>query len=118
MSDADIYIIDQITPRAGKAESFFKIYMDEYAPRARSRGLQLEHSWINPPVWLDDDQSNTLIFVWSLTGGVGNIWRVMAVPEALDGSGGFWWRDVGHMITKRSRSMYSDVASIADLTNV
>jgi hypothetical protein len=118
VADDAIYIVDQITSRPGQGETFFKFYMDGYAPSARARGLELKHSFVNPPVWLNDDQSNVFIFVWAISGGVGGIWQVMATPEALDGSLSFWWRDAEPMIATRSRAIFSEAASIASLTNV
>lgn len=112
-----IYFLDQITPKSGQAESFFKAYMDEYAPQARARGMTLRHAWVNPPIWLKGDQSNTLFVVWSVE-GVPGFWKLMATPSALDGSTSYWWRDVDHLIESRSRSVLSDASNIEALNNV
>jgi hypothetical protein len=112
-----IYFLDQITPKPGQAEAFFKAYMEEYAPAAQARGLKLEHTWINPPIWLQGGQSNTLYIVWSVE-GVAGYWKVMSAPSALDGSSAFWWRDAEPMIETRSRSVLSDVSNVAGLNNV
>jgi hypothetical protein len=118
-NDEIIYILDQITPKAGQAEIFLKHYLDTYAPLARERNMTLAHSWISPPLWLQGDQLNTLFMVWSVPGGAfGYLTAAMAHPGALDGSASFWWRDAEHMIATRSRSILSDTNDIASLNNV
>lgn len=112
-----IYFLDQITPKPGQAEAFFKFYMETYAPAAQARGLKLEHTWINPPIWLEGAQSNTLFIIWSVE-GVAGYWKVMAAPASLDGSTSHWWRDADPMIETRSRLVLSDISNLASLNNV
>ena len=110
-----IYILDQVTPKPGKAEAFLKAYMDRYAPGARARGMTLEHTWITPPMWLDSE-SNTLFIVWSLK-GAGNWWAMNHMgrreKDVLD-----WWADADSMIESRKRSFLGNVADIASFVDV
>jgi hypothetical protein len=115
--DPFIYFIDQVTPRPGQGELFYRHYMETYVPAAQARGLTLQHTWVNPPMWLEGEQSNTLFMVWSVKGTSG-FWGVMARPESLDGSTGAWWRDAQPMIATRSRSVLSDAANLAVLHDV
>jgi len=112
-----IYFMDQITPRPGQGELFYHHYMETYVPAAQARGLTLQHAWVNPPMWLEGQQSNTLHIVWSVK-GVAGFWGVMARPESLDGSTGAWWREAQPMIATRSRSVMSDAANVAELNDV
>jgi hypothetical protein len=115
--DNPIYFLDMIRPKPGQGEEFFKHYMDSYAPQALERGLKLEHTWVNPPIWLEGDQSNTLFVVWSVK-GVNGFWKSMVPPSAMDGSLAFWWRDADPMIAERSRMALCEAHDIASFVNV
>lgn len=115
-NDEAIYILDQITPKPGKAEAFLQHYLDGYAPLAKARGLTLEYSWVNPPVWLEGGQSNTLFIVWSVKGT--GAYYAAAYMARLDPLSSNWWRDADPMIETRRRAVLGDSSAIASLTNV
>ena len=68
--DEKIYILDEVTAQPGKAQEFLRLYMAEFAPAARERGMTLEFTWTTPAMWLDD-QSNMLFLIWSCKGAPG-----------------------------------------------
>ena len=115
-NDETIVILDQITPKSGCGEAFFKRYIDEYAPVARARGLKLEHSWVSPPMWMEGAQSNTLFIMWSVR-GVAAYWSA-AQQARLDPASADWWRDIEPMITTRNRSVLGEASDIESLTDV
>ena len=67
-----VYVIDEITPKAGQAKALFETYMSRYVPGALARGMKLEHSLVEPAYWVEDG-SNRLVFIWSLP-GPGAVW--------------------------------------------
>ena len=116
MGNEIIYVLDEITPKAGQGRALFDHYMEAYAPVARARGLKLEHAWVNPPVWLEGEQLNVLYFVWSVV-GVAGYWGVEAKARWDETSSDFW-RDIEPMITARRRSVLAEAADLAGLANV
>jgi len=114
-NEEPIYLLDQITPKAGQAEAFLKAYMERYAPNAKSRGLKHEFTWVAPPMWLDN-QPNTLFIVWSVKGA--GAWWAMEHSARRDPAIIEWWREADMMIESRRRSFASNVSDIASLTDV
>lgn len=111
-----IYVMDIITPRPGRGEEVFRYYVENYVPLAQDRGLRLQHRWVSPPLWLQGNQSNTLYFVWSVT-GVGEYWAVEAKAR-WDATAPDFWRDLEPMIVSRSRQVLAgehDLASLGDV---
>ena len=97
MSDETVYIVDQVTSKPGAGRAFLDAYMQRYAPGAKERGMTLEHTWVAPPVWLEDG-SNTLFFVWSVKGvsaGLGLSGGVRARTSAAED---WWWKEAAEMI--------------------
>ena len=115
MANETIYILDQVTPKAGRAQEFLKAYMDRYAPGAAARGMKHEFTWIGPPMWLEN-QPNTLFFIWSVQGAPA--WWAMEHQARRDPSVMDWWREADTMIETRRRSFLSNVSDVASLTNV
>lgn len=115
-ADTRIYVVDEIEPKPGKGEEFLKFYRETYVPLAEARGMRLEHSLVNPPVWLTGDQQNTLLIVWS----VANVEAYWAMQGKIrwDPSIADWWSDAERMMTSRKRLVLGDAANIASLTNV
>jgi hypothetical protein len=111
-----VYVIDQVTPRPGMAQRFLAAYLERYAPGARARGMTLEHSWVAPPVWLDDG-ANTLTFVWSVRGAAG--WWAMAATARQDPAvADWWWNEAAAMVASRQRSFASSPADVGSLADV
>jgi hypothetical protein len=116
VSGETVYIVDQITPKPGAGRSFLDAYMQRYAPGARERGMTLEHTWVAPPVWLEDG-SNTLFFVWSVKGAK-EVWSSLFSARRLSSVDDWWWKDAAEMIVSRERFFLSNPSDIASLTNV
>jgi len=115
VANETIYILDQITPKAGRAEEFLKAYMARYAPGAAARGMKHEFTWVGPPMWLEN-QPNTLFVIWSVQGAPA--WWAMEHQARRDPSVIDWWRDADAMVETRRRSFLSNVSDVASLTNV
>ena len=117
MSGETVYIVDQITPKSGGGRAFLDAYMQRYVPDARERGMTLEHTWVAPPVWLEDG-SNTLFFVWSVAGGAKGVWGSLIGGRRGNALDEWWWKEAAPMIVTRERFFLSNPADIASLTNV
>jgi hypothetical protein len=107
--DLPIYILDQITSKPGQGLALHRHYMETYAPAAQARGMTLEHCLVNPPLWLDGEQSNTLVMIWSVKGLKG-FWGAAATPAAMEGATAQWWRDADAMIASRTRSVFGEAS--------
>jgi len=116
VSGETVYIVDQITPKPGMGRAFLDTYMQRYAPDATQRGMNLEHTWVAPPVWLEDG-SNTLFFVWSVKGAKG-VWGSMIAGRRGNALDEWWWKDAAAMIVSRERFFLSNPSDIVSLTNV
>ena len=112
--DVTVYLVDQIVPKPGLAQAFMREYRERYVPGAQARGMRLEHSWVTPPVWLED-QSNTLIVIWSLRGAEG-FWSMSFQGRQDPSLQDWWWREAAPMIESRQRFIASDIADVASLT--
>src|SRR5438132_1334627 len=110
-----VYILDQITPKIGRAKDVAKVYMDTYVPGAKARGMTLELSLIAPPMWLEN-QANVLYFLWSVEGVAG--WWSSQMKSRVDDGVSDWWRDLEPLIESRRRDFPADLTDIARLTNV
>jgi hypothetical protein len=113
--DVPIYMLDQVTPKPGRAQEFHKTYMEGYAPGAKARGMKLEFSWMAPPMWLENS-ANTIYFVWSVK-NLKDWWRVQ-MQARLDVSLPDWWRSIEPMIECRERKFLAAVSDVAVLSNV
>lgn len=110
-----IYILDQITPKPGRAKEVFDLYMEKYAPKARERGMTLVHRLVAPPMWLKE-QSNTLFIMWTVQ-GAGAWWRMSHIGRRDPTVAGFW-KEIEPLIENRHRCFPSDVADMESLGNV
>ena len=110
-----IYILDQITPKPGRARDVLDLYMEKYAPKARERGMTLLHRWVAPPMWLDE-QSNTLFIVWTVQGA--KAWWQMSFLGRRDPTVAGFWDEIEPLIEKRHRSFSSDVTDVESLCDV
>jgi L-rhamnose mutarotase len=116
MADESIYIVDQITAKPGMGRIFLDAYMQRYAAGAKERGMTLEHTWVAPPVWLED-QSNTLFIVWSVKGAKG-VWDSLISSRRVPSVDDWWWKEAAPMIAARERYFLSNPSDIASLTDV
>ena len=116
MSDEKIFIVDQITSKPGAGHKLLDAYTQRYVPGGKERGMTLEHTWVAPPVWLEDG-SNTLFFVWSVE-GVAQVWASLVGPRRTSAAEEWWWKDAAELIASRERFFLSNPSDIASLTNV
>lgn len=106
MSEAQFRLVDQIVVKPGQGRAFLRDYMEAYVPGALARGLQLEQRWVSPPLWLDD-QSNTLVFVWSLRGAQ-DFWPISIQARLDPAVQDWWWNKAEPMIVSRQRFIATD----------
>lgn len=111
-----IYIVDHILALPGQGRAVHRHYLDAYAPLARARGLSLCHSWVSPPVWLEGDEANTLVFVWSVK-GTGEYWNAEAKAR-WDPETPVFWRELEAMIQSRTRQVMAEDSDIEGLCDV
>jgi hypothetical protein len=111
-----IYIMDCITPHPGRGAEVLYHYLENYVPVGEERGLTLRHKWVSPPVWLKGNQTNTLYFVWSVT-GVAGYWGAEAKAR-WDASTPDFWRDLEPMIQSRTRQVMAEDTDIESLCDV
>jgi hypothetical protein len=112
VSDETIYIVDQVTSKTGAGRKFLDAYMQRYAPGAKERGMTLEHTWVAPPVWLEDG-SNTLFFVWSVK-GVAEVWSSLVGPRRTSAAEDWWWKEAVELIATRERFFLSNPSDISE----
>jgi hypothetical protein len=111
MTECEIYVIDRVVTRPGRAREFVDTYLAEYAPGAVARGMALRTVLISPPIWFDD-QSNTVTITWALPNV--QAWWEMTWKGRPDPDLGPWWNRIAHLVVERSRS----VAAAADAVDV
>jgi hypothetical protein len=111
-AEARVYVVDQLVARPGQAQALLQAYREHYIPGAQARGMRLEHSWVTPPLWLEE-QSNTLLFVWSLPGAAG-FWA-MSFKSRQDPAVEDWWRQAASLVESRQRYVAGEVAELARL---
>ena len=95
-----IYVVDELTLRPGMLEPFKRALAARYRPGAEARGLKLIHTWLTPPLELEEG-SNQLILVWTLDGPEG-FWGMRA-RSGSDPDLVAWWRETDRYLTGRRR---------------
>ncbi len=117
MSDAPIWILDEVTTKPGQGPAFLAAYMERYAPKAQARGMTaLAHRMVEPAMWLDD-APNRLVLVWTLP-NAGAVWGASMArgPIRMWRSGGT--RRLPAFIESRRRSTLADADMLAEYDNV
>lgn len=115
MADGEVFVIDRVITRPGRAREFVDAYLAGYAPGARDRGMTLCHLLVSPPIWFDD-QPNTVTVTWSLPSP--RAWWEMTWKARPDPSIGQWWSGVDDLVLERSRSVAADAADVDALCDV
>ena len=110
-----VYVIDRVVTRPGCAKDFVDIYLAEYAPGARQRGMTLCDVLVSPPIWFDD-RPNTVTITWSLPSP--QAWWEMTWQGRPDPTLGTWWEDVGALIADRTRSVAAAAGDVDELCDV
>nr|WP_280236821.1 hypothetical protein [Nocardia cyriacigeorgica] len=99
----------------GQGRSFLEMYLHQYAPGARDRGLVLDRVLVSPPVWLDE-QSNTITVSWTVHGA--EQWWRQRLGASRDPAVAQWWRTADELLVDRRRTTscaYEDVEALADV---
>ena len=87
VSDVEVYVVDRVVTRPGRAREFVERYLAEYAPGARERGMTLRDVLVSPPIWFAD-QTNTVTISWSLPSA--RAWWEMTWKGRPDSALGKW----------------------------
>ena len=115
MADGEVFVIDRVVSRPGRAREFIDRYLAEYAPGARERGMTLRTVLVSPPIWYATE-SNTITITWSLPSA--RAWWEMTWKGRPDPQVGAWWDSVEAMIVERDRSAaaaFEDVERLCDV---
>lgn len=104
---AELFVIDRVVTRPGRAREFVDTYLTEYAPGAAARGMALRTVLVSPPIWFDD-QCNTVTITWALPSP--QAWWEMTWKGRPDPKLGPWWDRIDGLVVERTRS----VAAAAD----
>ncbi len=110
-----VHAIDEIVANPGEGKALLEDYLARHGPGARARGMVLEQVLVSPPMWLDD-QSNTLVFRWSLAGA--GAWWQMRFVGGNDPDVAAWWADVDARAVSRRRFFASEPTDIERLCDV
>lgn len=112
---SEVFVIDRVVTRPGRAREFVDTYLGGYAPGARARGMTLRDVLVSPPIWFDGEP-NTVTITWSLPSA--RAWWEMTWQGRPDPSLGAWWNSVAHLIVERERSAaarHEDVDGLCDV---
>lgn len=115
MSAREVFVIDRVVTRPGRAREFVDTYIAEYAPGAAERGMTLRSVLVSPPIWLDDDV-NTVTVTWALPSP--QAWWEMTWKGRPDPDLGRWWDRIGTLVVERSRSVASAADDVDGLSDV
>jgi hypothetical protein len=110
MSEAAIFVVDELVAKPGQARTVLELYTNAYAQGARSRGMVLCHSWISPPLVIEGNQSNRLTFVWSVKGIAG--WWKMRRGALSDPATSAFWVGLEPLIEERHRRFYGETGDV------
>ena len=108
-----VYLVDQVVARPGQGQAFLEAYTRRYVPGAQARGMKLEQTLVSPPLWLDE-QSNTVLLVWSLRGAAG-FWAMTYQGRNDPALQDWWWNEAAPLIESRQRYFAADIAGLAAL---
>jgi len=115
MPNGEVFVIDRVVTKPGRAREFIDAYVAEYAPGARARGMSLRNILVSPPIWYATEP-NTVTITWSLPSP--QAWWEMTWKGRPDPGLGAWWDDVDELIIERDRSAaaaYDDVERLCDV---
>ncbi|WP_370012224.1 hypothetical protein [Nocardia cyriacigeorgica] len=113
--DPLIYIVDEMVAPPGQGRAFLDLYLREYVPGARERGLELDRVLVSPPVWLDG-QPNTITVSWTVRGA--EQWWRQRLGASRDPEVAAWWGRADDVLISRRRTTsceYEDVEALGDV---
>ncbi|CAJ1510992.1 hypothetical protein [[Mycobacterium] burgundiense] len=109
MAGGEVFVIDRVLTKPGRARQFVDRYLAEYVPGAKDRGMTLLNVLVSPPIWFED-QSNTVTVTWSLPSPLA--WWQMTWQARPDPSLGQWWSAIDELVIERSRSVAAAAADV------
>jgi hypothetical protein len=112
-AEARIVLIDELVAQPGQGQALLQAYREHYVPGAQRRGLALQHQLVSPPVWLAD-QSNTLMFLWTLEGGA-KAWWAARIGSGRDPQVESWWHEAQPMLRSRNRRFLGEADDVEGL---
>ncbi|TQK27293.1 hypothetical protein [Arthrobacter sp. SLBN-53] len=115
MADGEIFVIDRVITRPGRARQFVDSYLSGYAPSARERGMRLVNLLVSPPIWFDTEP-NTVTATWVLPSA--QAWWEMTWQGRPDPAVGAWWDSVAELVLQRERdaaAAHDDVDGLCDV---
>ena len=115
MADGEVYVIDRVVTRPGRAKDFVDASLASYAPGAADRGMTLRDILVSPPIWFTY-QANTITVTWTLPSA--RAWWEMTWQGRPDPAIGDWWADVSELITERTRSVAAKSDDVDGLCDV
>ncbi len=115
MADGRVFVIDRVVTKPGCARAFVDIYLAEYAPGARCRGMTLHDVLVSPPIW-SEDLSNTVTISWTLPSV--QAWWEMTWKGRPDPALGEWWSRISELVAERSRSCAAAADDVDGLCDV
>jgi hypothetical protein len=115
MADGEVYVVDRVVTRPGRAREFLAAYLSGYAPGANDRGMTLRDVLVSPPIWFDD-QANTVTITWSLPSA--RAWWEVTWQGRPDPALGKWWSDMSEMVVERTRSVAAAADDVDGLCDV
>lgn len=115
MAHGEVFVIDRVITRPGRAKEFVETYLAEYAPGARDRGMSLRDILVSPPIWYDD-QPNIVTVTWMLPSA--RAWWEMTWKGRPDPTLGQWWARIDELVTERSRTVAAAADDVDGLCDV
>lgn len=115
MPNGEVFVIDRVVTKPGRAREFIDAYVADYVPGARARGMSLRNILVSPPIWYSSE-SNTVTITWSLPSP--QAWWEMTWKGRPDPGLGAWWDELDELIIERDRSAaaaYDDVERLCDV---
>ena len=108
-----IYVLDELELYPGKLDAFRTALSREYLPGAEQRGMTLLHTWVTPPVEMDEIPVR-VILVWRLE-GVPGFWTMRsqnATPEIAA-----WWERCQDFVESRTRRFAAEAEALPGLAS-
>lgn len=115
MPSGEVFVIDRVVTKPGRAREFIDVYLAEYAAGARARGMTLRSILVSPPIWCATE-ANTVTITWSLPSP--QAWWEMTWKGRPDPGLGAWWAGLDELIVERDRTAaaaYDDVEGLCDV---
>ncbi|HZQ30498.1 MAG TPA: hypothetical protein VFB19_02045 [Mycobacterium sp.] len=115
MSSGEVYVVDRVITRPGRAKEFVDAYLSGYAPGAVDRGMTLRNVLVSPPIWFTD-RSNVVTITWTLPNP--RAWWEMTWRSRPDPALGQWWTGIADLVEERTRTVAAAAGDVDALCDV